>query len=50
MKSEKEKYIVNGNIYSSYEEVIEYCKANQYRVTNTTTIRNNTYLISISSL
>lgn len=45
-----EKYIVNGQTFKSYEEVVTYCEKNNFRVTNTETIRKNTYLISITSL
>ena len=45
-----EKYIVNGKVYESYEDVIEYCKENNYRVTNTETIKKNKFLITITNL
>ena len=50
MSNTKEKYIANGNIFHSYEDVIDYCKENGYRVTNTETVKKNTYVISITKL
>lgn len=46
----KEKYIVNGQTFKSYDEVITYCEQHNFRVTNTETIRKNVYLITVSSL
>jgi hypothetical protein len=46
----KETYIANGKRFNSYDEVIDYCKEHNYRVTNTTTIRKNTFLIDLTSL
>lgn len=46
----KETYICNGKRFSSYDEVIKYCKENSFRVTNTTTLNRNTYLIDITSI
>jgi len=45
-----EKYIVNGQTFKTYDEVIAYCERNNFRVTNTETIRENVYLISVSSI
>lgn len=45
---QKEKYIVNGKRFSSYEEVEDYCEKRNFRITNTTTIRG-TFLIDVSS-
>lgn len=50
MLNTKEKYIVNGIIFHSYNEVIKYCKLNNYRVTNTETVRENIYIIPITKL
>ncbi|UVX32833.1 MAG: hypothetical protein [Bacteriophage sp.] len=51
MKSSKqrEKYIVNGKRFSSYEEVEDYCEKRNFRITNTTTISRGTFLIDVSS-
>lgn len=51
MKSSKqrEKYIVNGKCFSSYEEVQDYCEKRNFRITNTTTISRGTFLIDVSS-
>ena len=51
MKSSKqrEKYIVNGKRFSSYEEVEDYCEKRNFRITNTTTISRGTLLIDVSS-
>lgn len=51
MKSSKqrEKYIVNGKRFSSYEEVEDYCEKRNFRITNTTTISRSTFLIDVSS-
>lgn len=51
MKSSKqrEKYIVNGKRFSSYEEVEDYCEKRNFRITNTTTISRDTFLIDVSS-
>lgn len=51
MKSSKqrEKYIVNGKRFSSYEEVEDYCEKRNFRITNTTTISKGTFLIDVSS-
>lgn len=50
MSNIKEKYIVNGEIFNSYKDVVDYCSKNGYRVTNTETVRKNTYVISITRL
>lgn len=46
---QKEKYIVNGRRFSSYEEVEDYCEKRNFRITNTTTISRGTFLIDVSS-
>lgn len=48
--AKKEIYICNGKRFSSYDEVIQYCKENSFRVSNTTTLKRNTYLIDIVSI
>ena len=45
-----DKYIVNGCIFTTFEQVIEYNKINGYRVTATETINKNTFLISITKI
>lgn len=45
-----EKYIVNGQTFKSYDEVVSYCEKNNFRVTNTETIRKNVFLITVNSL
>lgn len=50
MLNTKEKYIVGGKIFHSYKDVIKYCKLNNYRVTNTETVKENTYIISVTKL
>lgn len=47
MKS-KEKYIANGRFFHSFEEVEEYAKSIGMRITNTETVRKNTFLISLN--
>ena len=46
----KEKYICNGKTFASYENVVEYAASINCRVTNTTTIKKNTYLITLQGL
>ena len=46
----KEKFIVNGKIFNTYEEVVEYNKLFNFRVTNTETIKKGVYLISVTSI
>jgi len=43
-----EKYIVNGRRFSSYEEVQNYCEKRNFRITNTTTISRDTFLIDVT--
>jgi hypothetical protein len=45
----KERYIANGKIFASYEEVEQYAKEQGLRITNTETIRKNVYLITLNS-
>ena len=44
----KERYITNGTIFSSYEEVEEYASKLGMRITNTETIRKGVYLITLN--
>ena len=44
----KEKYIANWHFFSTYEGVEEYARENDLRITNTETIRKNTYLITLN--
>lgn len=46
----KQKFICNGQSFKSYDDAIAYCEKNNFRVTNTQTIKKNTFLISITSL
>lgn len=46
---QREKYIVNGKRFSSYEEVEDYCEKRNFRITNTTTISKGTFLIDVTS-
>lgn len=46
----KEKYICNGRYFKSYDEVIAYAASINCRVSNTETIRKNTYLITLNAL
>lgn len=50
MKLKKKKYIVNGIIFKTFEEVETFTKENGYRITNTETIKKDVYLISITSI
>jgi hypothetical protein len=43
-----ETYICDGRKFKTYDEVLVYCELNNFIVTNTQTIRKNTYLITIS--
>jgi hypothetical protein len=45
----KETYIVNGKILHSMDDVNKYCSENNYRITNTETIRKNVCLITVVS-
>lgn len=44
-----ERYICNGKRFSSYEEVESYCEKRGFRITNTNTIKNNVFLVDVSS-
>ena len=44
-----EKYIANGRIFKTFEEVEKYAKERNLRITNTETIRKDTFLISLNS-
>jgi hypothetical protein len=44
-----ETYIVNGRKFRSYDNVIKYCEENNYRITNTETIKKGVYLITVTS-
>lgn len=46
---QREKYIVNGKRFSSYEKVEDYCEKRNFRITNTTTISKGTFLIDVTS-
>lgn len=46
----KEIYICNGRQFGSMDEVDNYCAAAGLRITNTETIRKNTYLITVTSV
>jgi hypothetical protein len=50
MAKVNEVYICNGKRFSSYEAVLDYCKENGYRVTNTNTIGRNKFLIAVASI
>lgn len=43
-----ETYIADGKRFKTYEEVCEYAEKLGLRITNTETIRKNTYLISLN--
>ncbi len=45
-----ETYIVNGRKFKTYDEVIAYCTENNFRVTNTETIKNSVFLITVTSI
>lgn len=45
-----ETYIVDGRKFKSYDEVIEYCEKNNFRVTNTETIYKGIYLITVTTI
>jgi hypothetical protein len=49
MKTAKEKYIANGQTFSSYEDVVKYAASISCRVANTETIRKGVYLITLNS-
>jgi hypothetical protein len=44
----KGKYIANGHTFESYENVLEYCYENDFRVTGTNTVSGN-YIIDLAS-
>lgn len=46
----KESYIVNGKTFSSYDEVIDYCKENNYHIQQTQTVKKGKFLIFVNSL
>jgi len=46
----KEVYICDGRKFKTYEEVIYYCEANKFRVTNTQTLRKGVYLIDVKGI
>ena len=51
MKSvKKERYIVNGVFFPSYEDVVSYNEANRFRVVSTQTVRPGVYLVSVASI
>jgi hypothetical protein len=43
-----EKYICDGRIYESFDECENYAKFKGLRITNTETIRKNTFLITLN--
>ena len=45
-----EKYICNGSTFTSYENAVEYCAQNNYRITNTKTLKMGVYLLTVTSI
>lgn len=45
----EKNYICDGKRFASYEEVLNYCKEQGFRVTNTNTIGKK-YIISVVSI
>jgi hypothetical protein len=51
MKTKKEKWIVNGHIFNSIEEVNDYCVASFYRITEIEKIvKGNVYLVHVTNI
>lgn len=46
----KEKYLCDGRTFKSYDEVLTFCQQQQYRVTNTQTLRPGVYLITVQGI
>jgi hypothetical protein len=46
-KSKKERFIANGMFFPSHEAVEEYARLNDYRISNTQTIRRGTFLVTL---
>lgn len=44
------KYICNGKIFRSYDDVVTYAASINCRVSNTQTIKKGTYLITLAGL
>jgi len=44
----QEKYIADGRFFKTFQEVEDYAKSIGMRITNTETIRKNTFLISLN--
>lgn len=44
----QEKYIADGRFFKTFQEVEEYSKLKNMRITNTETIRKDTFLISLN--
>jgi len=49
MKNQSERYIANGLKFNSFEEVEKYANENNYRISNTETIRKGIYLIYLNN-
>jgi hypothetical protein len=50
MKTINKKYLCNGRSFVSYGDVIAYCELNNFRVTNTQTVKHGVYLITVTSI
>ena len=45
-----QKYICNGKIFASFDDVVTYCEEKNFRVTNAQTVSKNIFLITVTSL
>ena len=43
-------YLCDGRKFKTYEQVIIYCEANKFRISNTETLRPGVYLIDVRSI
>ena len=46
----KEKYIVNGHTFPTYEDVVEYNKKNNFKTTGTATVKKNVFVITVNKI